>query len=132
MGGYLPQVFERFGAHYPAVMEAFRGLAERLHEAGPLSGEGASAGEARDRHREGIRGRRPLPRTEGPRRGHRARGHPAGGAARHLDRGLPGRHGCLRLDQGPGSRDRASSVDRLGTSFRDGLGPETPVTTAGP
>jgi hypothetical protein len=37
MGGYLPQVFERFGADYPAVMEAFRGLAERLHEAGPLS-----------------------------------------------------------------------------------------------
>lgn len=30
MGGYLPQVFERFGADYPAVMEAFRGLAERL------------------------------------------------------------------------------------------------------
>src|SRR5215218_3974733 len=38
MGGYLPQVFERFGADYPAVMEAFRDLAERLHEAGPLSG----------------------------------------------------------------------------------------------
>jgi hypothetical protein len=37
MGGYLPQVFERFGSDYPAVMEAFRGLAERLHEAGPLS-----------------------------------------------------------------------------------------------
>ena len=37
MGEYLPQVFERFGADYPAVMEAFRGLAERLHEAGPLS-----------------------------------------------------------------------------------------------
>jgi hypothetical protein len=35
MSGYLPQVFERFGADYPAVMEAFRGLAERLHEAGP-------------------------------------------------------------------------------------------------
>ena len=31
MGGYLPQVFERFGSDYPAVMEAFRGLAERLH-----------------------------------------------------------------------------------------------------
>jgi len=29
--------FERFGSDYPAVMEAFRGLAERLHEAGPLS-----------------------------------------------------------------------------------------------
>src|SRR4029450_2904494 len=41
MGGYLPQVFERFGSDYPAVMEAFGGLAERLHEAGPLSaGEG--------------------------------------------------------------------------------------------
>lgn len=37
MGGYLPQVFERFGADYPAVMEAYRDLAERLHEAGPLS-----------------------------------------------------------------------------------------------
>ena len=37
MGGYLPQVFERFGSDYPAVMEAFRELAERLHEAGPLS-----------------------------------------------------------------------------------------------
>ena len=37
MGGYLPQVFERFGADYPAVMEAFRGLAERLHEAGSLT-----------------------------------------------------------------------------------------------
>ncbi|MGH2528266.1 MAG: carboxymuconolactone decarboxylase family protein [Actinomycetota bacterium] len=37
MGGYLPQVFERFGSDYPAVMEAYRGLAERLHEAGPLS-----------------------------------------------------------------------------------------------
>jgi alkylhydroperoxidase/carboxymuconolactone decarboxylase family protein YurZ len=37
MGGYLPQVFERFGVDYPAVMEAFRALAERLHEAGPLS-----------------------------------------------------------------------------------------------
>jgi alkylhydroperoxidase/carboxymuconolactone decarboxylase family protein YurZ len=37
MGGHLPQVFERFGSDYPAVMEAFRGLAERLHEAGPLS-----------------------------------------------------------------------------------------------
>src|SRR6266545_2909033 len=37
MDGYLPQVFERFGADYPAVMEAFRGLAGRLHEAGPLS-----------------------------------------------------------------------------------------------
>ena len=37
MGRYLPQVFERFGSDYPAVMEAFRGLAERLHEAGPLS-----------------------------------------------------------------------------------------------
>ena len=24
MGGYLPQVFERFGSDYPAVMEAFR------------------------------------------------------------------------------------------------------------
>jgi hypothetical protein len=35
MGGYLPQVFERFGSDHPAVMEAFRGLAERLHEAGP-------------------------------------------------------------------------------------------------
>jgi alkylhydroperoxidase/carboxymuconolactone decarboxylase family protein YurZ len=37
MDRYLPQVFERFGSDYPAVMEAFRGLAERLHEAGPLS-----------------------------------------------------------------------------------------------
>src|SRR5436309_9574952 len=37
MGKYLPQVFERFGAEYPAVMEAYRGLAERLHEAGSLS-----------------------------------------------------------------------------------------------
>jgi 4-carboxymuconolactone decarboxylase len=37
MGEYLPQVFERFGSDYPAVMEAFRGLADRLHEAGPLS-----------------------------------------------------------------------------------------------
>ena len=37
MGGYLPQVFERFGSDYPAVMEAFRELAKRLHEAGPLS-----------------------------------------------------------------------------------------------
>ena len=41
MGGYLPQVFERFGADYPGVMEAFRGLAERLHEAGPLSARSA-------------------------------------------------------------------------------------------
>ena len=47
MGGYLPQVFERFGSDYPAVMEAFRELAERLHEAGPLS--------ARERRREAIR-----------------------------------------------------------------------------
>ena len=37
MGEHLPQVFERFGSDYPAVMEAFRGLATRLHEAGPLS-----------------------------------------------------------------------------------------------
>jgi alkylhydroperoxidase/carboxymuconolactone decarboxylase family protein YurZ len=37
MGGHLPPVFGRFGSDYPAVMEAFRGLAERLHEAGPLS-----------------------------------------------------------------------------------------------
>src|SRR5918995_3920274 len=37
MGGYLPQVFERFGSDYPEVMEAFPDLAERLHEAGPLS-----------------------------------------------------------------------------------------------
>jgi hypothetical protein len=42
MAGYLPQVYERFGADYPAVMEAFRGLAERLHEAGPLSPRASS------------------------------------------------------------------------------------------
>jgi len=35
MGGYLPQVFERFGADYPAVMEAFRGLAERYTRPDP-------------------------------------------------------------------------------------------------
>ena len=34
MGGYLPQVFERFGAEYPAVMEAFRDLAECGRAAG--------------------------------------------------------------------------------------------------
>jgi 4-carboxymuconolactone decarboxylase len=37
MDGYLPAVFRRFGEDYPAVMEAFRALADRLHEAGPLT-----------------------------------------------------------------------------------------------
>jgi 4-carboxymuconolactone decarboxylase len=37
MGEYLPQVYERFGMEYPDVMDAYRNLAERLHEAGPLS-----------------------------------------------------------------------------------------------
>jgi len=36
MGGYLPQVFERFGVDYPAVMEAFRGLAEPARGGAPL------------------------------------------------------------------------------------------------
>ena len=52
MGGYLPQVFERFGSDYPAVMEAFReprGAPARSRA--PL-GEGAQAGEARDRDRQ--------------------------------------------------------------------------------
>ena len=99
MGGYLPQVFERFGSDYPAVMEAYRGLAERLHEAGPLSARErrlAKLGIAIGRESEGgvrSHARKALFR------GHRARGHPACGAARYLDRGLPGRDGCLRLDQ---------------------------------
>ncbi len=37
MTGYLPQVFEEFGAEYPEAMTAFRELADRLHTAGPLS-----------------------------------------------------------------------------------------------
>src|SRR6266498_2467577 len=68
-------------------------------------GEGAQAGKARDRDRQRIRGGRPISRPEGPRRRHRARGHPACGAARYLGRRLSGRHGCLQLDQrgaGPG------------------------------
>jgi hypothetical protein len=115
MGGYLPQVFERFGSDYPAVMEAFRGLAERLHEAGPLSARErrlAKLGVAIGRESEGGR---PLSRPEGPRRRHRARGHPACGAARYLDRGLPGRHGCLQLDQrGLGPRGIGQTRPRFG------------------
>ena len=37
MSGYLPHVFEEFGAEYPEAMTAFRELADRLHTAGPLS-----------------------------------------------------------------------------------------------
>lgn len=37
MDGYLPAVFRRFEEDHPAVMEAFRALADRLHEAGPLT-----------------------------------------------------------------------------------------------
>jgi alkylhydroperoxidase/carboxymuconolactone decarboxylase family protein YurZ len=37
IGGYLPKVFERFGSDHPAVIEAYRDLVERLHEAGLLS-----------------------------------------------------------------------------------------------
>jgi hypothetical protein len=37
MGEYLPEVYERFGMEYADVMDAYRTLAERLHEAGPLS-----------------------------------------------------------------------------------------------
>jgi len=36
-GGYLPQVFQRFGAEYPDVMKAYVDLANSAHEAGPLS-----------------------------------------------------------------------------------------------
>jgi 4-carboxymuconolactone decarboxylase len=99
MGGYLPQVFERFGSDYPAVMEAFRGLAERLHEAGPLSARErrlAKLGIAIGRESEGgVRSHARKALAEGIER--EAIRH--GGAARYLDRGLPGRHGCLRLDQ---------------------------------
>ena len=35
--GYLPQVYRRFQADYPHVMEAYDALAGQLHEAGPLS-----------------------------------------------------------------------------------------------
>jgi hypothetical protein len=108
MGGYLPPVFERFGFDYPAVMEAFRGLAERLHEAGPLSARErlAKLGIAIGRESEGAS----APTRGSPRRGHRARHHPAGGAARYLDGGYPAAIGCQRLDQrGPGE-----VLDRLG------------------
>jgi hypothetical protein len=114
MGGYLPQVFERFGADYPAVMEAFRGLAERLHEAGPLSARErrlAKLGIAIGRESEGgVRSHARKALAEGIER-----------AARHLDRGLPGRHGCLRLDQrGPGSKGIGqTSADPGGISFAE-------------
>lgn len=42
MSDYLPKVYERFIADYPAVMDAFKALAERANESGPLS--------ARDQH----------------------------------------------------------------------------------
>ncbi len=38
MSNYLPDVYQRFSADYPEVMAAFTSLAERLHDAGPLSG----------------------------------------------------------------------------------------------
>src|SRR6266542_4132360 len=62
MGGYLPQVFERFSSDYPAVMEAYWGLAERLHEAGPLSARErrlAKLGIAIGRESEGASGLTP-------------------------------------------------------------------------
>lgn len=37
MDGYLPKVFTRFADDYPAVMDAYRVLAEQLQAAGPLS-----------------------------------------------------------------------------------------------
>lgn len=36
MTEYLPEVYRRFTADYPAVMQAYTALSERLHEAGPL------------------------------------------------------------------------------------------------
>src|SRR5215216_862981 len=105
MGGYLPQVFERFGSDYPAVMEAFRELAERLHEAGPLS--------ARERRLAKL-GIAIGSESEGGVRSH-ARKALAEGIEREAIRhvallgittgGLPSRDGCHGLDQrGPGSR----------------------------
>jgi alkylhydroperoxidase/carboxymuconolactone decarboxylase family protein YurZ len=38
MSEYLPEVYERFGAAFPDVMQALDALAQQLHEAGPLSG----------------------------------------------------------------------------------------------
>lgn len=35
--GYLPQIYRRFQADYPHVMEAYDVLANQLHDAGPLS-----------------------------------------------------------------------------------------------
>ena len=37
MEGYLPEVYERFRGEFTAVMEAYGGLADRIHAAGPLT-----------------------------------------------------------------------------------------------
>lgn len=37
MTDYLPDVYKRFSADYPSVMQAYTALAERLHDEGPLS-----------------------------------------------------------------------------------------------
>jgi alkylhydroperoxidase/carboxymuconolactone decarboxylase family protein YurZ len=71
MSKYLPEVYRRFQADYPHVMAAYDALADRLHNAGPLTdrerriaklgiaigtgSEGAARSHARQALAEGIR-----------------------------------------------------------------------------